>query len=42
MVTFVAALEEAKLLCSSVLGTGTGMIIEPQGPLQINGAKEAH
>jgi hypothetical protein len=41
MVTFVAALEEAEL-CSSVLGTGTGMIIAPQGPLQINGAKEAH
>jgi hypothetical protein len=32
---FVAALEDAALLCTVVLDTGTGAIILPQAPLQI-------
>jgi hypothetical protein len=32
---FVAALEDAELLCTVVLDTGTGTIILPQAPLQI-------
>jgi hypothetical protein len=31
--TSVAALEEAKLLCTVVSNTGTGTIIPPQAPL---------
>ena len=31
--TSVAALEEAELLCSIVLDTGTGTIIPPQAPV---------
>jgi hypothetical protein len=34
-VSIVAALEELELLCSIVSGTGTGVIIPPQAPLQI-------
>jgi hypothetical protein len=32
---FVAALEDVALLCTVVLDTGTGTIILPQAPLQI-------
>jgi hypothetical protein len=35
IVTFAAALEEAELLCTVVLDTGTTVIIPPQGPLQM-------
>jgi hypothetical protein len=34
-VKFVAALEDAELLCTVVLDTSTGTIILPQAPLQI-------
>ncbi len=35
MMEFVAALEDAELLCTVVSDTGTGTIISPQAPLQI-------
>jgi hypothetical protein len=35
MMVFVAALEEAELLCTVISDTGTGTIIPPKEPLQI-------
>jgi hypothetical protein len=35
MTVFVAALEDAELLCTVVSDTGTGTIILPKAPLQI-------
>jgi hypothetical protein len=35
IVTFVARLEEAKLLCSIISDTSTGVIIPPRALLQI-------